>query len=300
MKIKEFMKKYLIGFILGVVSACTVSVIAATYFPSNDVTYDNKESGLKSTNVQGAIDELYVECTTVPTGEQIIEDNNLEKDPYECRYFFTGANPNNYVTFNNETAGWRIISVECDGTIKIMRILTGENRAWNTGSNNNWNQSELNTYVNNTYYNGLNSIAKNQIVSHTWGIGSVTYENNNIADQINDENVAKWQGKIALPTVSEYLRTNSNTNCKTFITYNNNYNTCKNTTWMFNNSNWWTMSAFDGNTLDVYYISANGNFPLLGNTAYLYAGERPTLYLSSDIKITGGNGSQSDPYQISM
>ena len=68
MKIKEFMKKYLIGFILGAVSACTVSVIAATYFPSNDVTYDNKESGLKSTNVQGAIDELYVECTTVPTG----------------------------------------------------------------------------------------------------------------------------------------------------------------------------------------------------------------------------------------
>ena len=86
----------------------------------------------------------------------------------------------------------------------------------------------------------------------------------------------KWQGKIALPTVSEYLRTNSNTNCKTFITYNNNYNTCKNTTWMFNNSNWCgPCQLFDGNTLDVYYISANGNFPLLGNTAYLYAGERP-------------------------
>ena len=32
-----------------------------------------------------------------------------------------GANPNNYVTFNNETAGWRIISINSDGTIKIMR-----------------------------------------------------------------------------------------------------------------------------------------------------------------------------------
>ena len=61
-KTKEFLKKYLIGFVLGVVSACTVSVIAATYFPSNDVTYDNKESGLSSTNVQGAIDELYKTC----------------------------------------------------------------------------------------------------------------------------------------------------------------------------------------------------------------------------------------------
>ena len=58
-KTKQFLKKYLIGFILGVVSAGVVIVYAETYFPSNDVTYDNTESGLTSTNVQGAIDELY-------------------------------------------------------------------------------------------------------------------------------------------------------------------------------------------------------------------------------------------------
>ena len=97
------------------------------------MTYDNKESGLSSTDVQGAIDELYGVCTAKPPGEQIIEDNGLEKDPYECRYFFTGTNPNNYVTFNGETAGWRIISVGCDGTIKIMKttnINTGNSLAW--------------------------------------------------------------------------------------------------------------------------------------------------------------------------
>ena len=120
-KIKEFLKSYLVGLILGIVVSGTIGVIAATYFPSKDVTYDNKESGLSSTDVQGAIDELYGVCTAKPPGEQIIEDNGLEKDPYECRYFFTGTNPNNYVTFNGETAGWRIISVGCDGTIKIMK-----------------------------------------------------------------------------------------------------------------------------------------------------------------------------------
>ena len=99
------------GFSKGLIICGTISVIAATYFPSNDVTYDNKESGLTSTNVQGAIDELYGVCTAKPpAGETIIENAGLEKDPYECRYFFTGANPNNYITFNDEPAGWRIIS----------------------------------------------------------------------------------------------------------------------------------------------------------------------------------------------
>ena len=132
-KTKEFLKKNLIGFILGVVSACTISVIAATYFPSNDVTYDNKESGLTSTNVQGAIDELYGVCTAEPSAaDQIIEDAGLEKDPYECRYFFTGKSINNFITFNNEK--WRIISIECDGTIKIIRNAGIGNREWDTSS----------------------------------------------------------------------------------------------------------------------------------------------------------------------
>ena len=62
-KIKRFWKRYLIGFITGMIVCGTVSVIAATYFPSSDVTYDNKTSGLESNNVQGAINELYNVCT---------------------------------------------------------------------------------------------------------------------------------------------------------------------------------------------------------------------------------------------
>ena len=42
----------------------TTSVYAVTYFPSNQVTYDNKTSGLKSSDVQGAIDELYSTCSS--------------------------------------------------------------------------------------------------------------------------------------------------------------------------------------------------------------------------------------------
>ncbi len=305
-KTKEFLKKYLIGFILGIVSACTISVIAATYFPSNDVTYDNKESGLVSTNVQGAIDELYTECTTIPAGDQIIEDAGLEKDPYECRYFFTGANPNNYITFNGEEAGWRIISVECDGTIKIVRINSIANKKWHTIYSNDWTSASLNTYLNSTYYNGLNSIAKSQIIAKNFSIGKIINENNDLATQVNDENEATWKGKIALITVSEYIRSNSNkSSCGTFSTNNSNFSTCVNTNWLNNTNGWliWTLSTI-GDNGEVYDIYTNASPYNQGRISIDYTnGElpiRPTIYLSSDIKITGGDGSQSNPYEISL
>ena len=61
-KIKEFLKRYLIGFILGAILFGSISVKAMSEFYSNDVTYDNKKSGLTSTNVKSAIDELYNKC----------------------------------------------------------------------------------------------------------------------------------------------------------------------------------------------------------------------------------------------
>ncbi len=40
-KIKKIILGYLPGFIMGIIICGGISVIAATYFPSNDVTYDN-------------------------------------------------------------------------------------------------------------------------------------------------------------------------------------------------------------------------------------------------------------------
>ena len=40
-KIKDFTKKYLIGFFIGLILFTVVGVKAATYFPSNQTTYNN-------------------------------------------------------------------------------------------------------------------------------------------------------------------------------------------------------------------------------------------------------------------
>ena len=64
-KIKEIVKNRIFMFALTALVFSVVGVSAATYFPSNDVTYDNTQSGLTSTNVQEAIDELYKNCSVM-------------------------------------------------------------------------------------------------------------------------------------------------------------------------------------------------------------------------------------------
>ena len=295
-KLKKIVFGYLPGFITGIIVCGTVSVIAATYFPSSDVTYDNKKSGLTSTNVQGAIDELYTTCFPLTAGEQIIEENNLEQDSYECRYFFVGSNPNNYITFNNES--WRIISIGCDNTIKIMRDESIGNMSWDIPGSNNWNRpADLNTYLNSTYYNSLTSTAQKQIVAATYYAGGITENNNDLQNQINDEKLVVSNVKVALPTVSEYLRTNSNDNCKTYNANNDNYNTCKNSNWMYYSSNfWWTLSPRHGDSNFVFYGTSSGNLSFYMSS--YDASVRPVVTLSSSVKITGGDGSQSNTYII--
>ena len=309
---KEKIKKNLIGFILGVITAFSISVIAMAFFPSKDVTYDNKESGLKSTNVQGAIDELYAECTYVPTGGEAILENTdivtsgdgLYADEYEeGKYTYKGANPNNYVTFNDEKAGWRIISINSDGTIKIMKEAIIGDIAWDKSGgvlgSNDWNRpADLNTYLNGDYYNSLISTAQSQIVDGTYYVGDITYDNNDMQEQINDEKTVISKVKVALPTLSEYLRANSNKEqCGTFI-LNNNSDTCRNSDWMYIDAAWWTLSP-DFGISSYVFVFDSGSYITINEARSTNTAVRPAITLSSEVQITGGIGTESDPYILS-
>src|SRR5699024_1470223 len=83
--------------------------------------------------------------------EVVESGDGLYADEYEeGRYIYKGANPNNYITFSGET--WRIISVENDGSIKIMRNESIGKRAWDSSNSNNWARpATLNTYLNEEY-----------------------------------------------------------------------------------------------------------------------------------------------------
>lgn len=308
-KIKRILNSKFFVFILGGIIFSSVSVYAVTYFPSNDVTYDNTDSGMQATDVQEAIDELYNTC--FPPGptiggqpvDVVTSGDGLYEDEYEDgRYFFKGANPNNYIKFNNEL--WRIISIENDGTIKIIKKGTINKAYWDETGNNDWATASMNTYLNSTYLNNLSN--KDKVITHNWDIGGITPNNNNLSNQIKEEKSEKWEGKIGMITVSEYLRANSNAaKCSTISTVETNQYTCKNTNWIYidivpSNGYLWTISRNNSKTyvMDIYNFSNTNGTITSSNTNYAEDRTAPTLYLSSDIKITGGTGTQANPYTI--
>lgn len=56
--------KLIIGILIGMVLSITTVYAATILFASNQVSYDNTTSGLSSTNVQDALDELYTKANT--------------------------------------------------------------------------------------------------------------------------------------------------------------------------------------------------------------------------------------------
>ena len=114
------------------------------------------------------------------------------------RYY--GANPNNYVSFNNEL--WRIIGVFKDN-VKLIRNEKLGYLSWDTSESsinsgwgvNEWSQADLKNYLNTMYFGGttvtcyggrnnstttcptnrLDDASKSLIDNHTWKIGAIGY-----------------------------------------------------------------------------------------------------------------------------
>lgn len=92
------------------------------------------------------------------------------------RYIYRGSNPDNYITFNGEQAGWRIVSIENDGTIKIIKNETLGNKEWDLAGTRN---PETSTYcVNGTTY-GCNAWASTQNLVGTPSVFTLYYPNGN-------------------------------------------------------------------------------------------------------------------------
>ena len=137
-------------------------------------------------------------------------------------YRYAGADPNNYVKFNNED--YRIIGV-FDGKVKLIKTAPIGNRVWDSSNSNNWARpADLNTYLNTTWYNSLGE-NKNKIAKVTWYLGGpynfddftakMSYDDERNPAKVYNGNAPIWDGKIGLMYASDYGYATEPSNWKT-------------------------------------------------------------------------------------
>ena len=266
------------------------------------------------------------------TGNPLADDIGLVIDsPVYKNIRFSGASPNNYITFNDEK--WRIIGVfnvttidkdgkgKAESLVKIVRDEPlSDKTTWNTSDKNDWSQSSLQRDLNETFYNKIiknqESIAKVEwgLGGTTVGVGNTTYEDlykieRNIGGftgtNINPET---WEGKIGLIYPSDYGYASTVSNCPTSKLSTT---TCYDQNWLYktyeNNQkiNYWTITHYSSNkrndTKQVLYIDQKNKFIKIASTYnnnnnkyYVY----PSLYLKADTKILRREGTKENPHLI--
>ena len=245
-------------------------------------------------------------------------------------YRYIGANPNNYVKFNDEL--WRIIGVfdTDDGTGKVekrLKIIRNESigsYSWDEE----WSTAPLNTLLNSgayynrttgTYYNnsttasnvdftttGLTEKAKKMIGNAKWYLGepensgstksaSYLYKYER-GTNVYSGRSTNWTGKVGLmyPSDCGYATSGGETNRASCLSRElNNWSTgtdCTDNDWLVSGYWEWTISGFPLDFSGDLHDGVIYN-PVLN--------ERPVVHLNSAIKVISGSGTKESPYILS-
>ena len=283
--------------------------------------------------MQEQIENLYTDNSTILAYDGTA-DNNLRyigANPNNYVYF----NCDDYNNPSSSTCElWRIIGVFNENShgrsgeklVKLIRSDSLGNIAWDSADTNNWSTASLQKTLNGDYLNGKgtyaatgikNDITGNMIANVTWklgGTGSYSSASNGLASHwygyergtnVYSGRPTTWQGKIALMYPSDYGYATSGgatTNreaCLAKELYNwssSSYSDCKNNDWLFNSrTNQWTLTPNSLNSGSVSIVHLTG---YVGNNFHARDsyGVRPSVYLTSNVSISGGDGTMNNPY----
>ena len=294
-------------------------------------TKDNATATITTSSTKTGVDfikELY-------NDEEKRTANGLEKDTTsDANIRYVGANPNNYVEFNDET--WRIIGV-FGSNLKLVRddILTTysfDNKTTAQGiekdrGTSDWANSYLREFLNDYYYEGktitchseasgaakatnatitcpdinkINDSAKSMIQNTMWNLGSNASGTKPVNELYTKERGTQVYNGHAT-TSNDYIG----------LIYPSDYvfastdescsqdsfsRTCGNNNWLFKGVWYWTISPSSSRDNSVFYVGSGGY--LVSNYALCRVGVRPSLYLKSDIEIVSGSGTKDDMFKL--
>ena len=186
---------------------------------------------------------------------------------------------------------------------QLMKLLNS-GAWWNGTSGSYYNESTTATNVN--FTNELSDKAKSYITTSRYYLGGLYkegvmtnqfYNYERGTNRYDTNRPLYWDGYVGLMYPSDYGYMSGNA-CTTGTGLNDYVGECSNKAWSLNDSNYyWLMMPVSRSGGTVFYIDNAGIIDNgMGSNNTLYVS--PTFYLSSATSITSGDGTSSNPYQI--
>ena len=221
-------------------------------------------------------------------------------------------------------SGWGINQWGSSGSYEgadLMRLLNpgyeGESvnnsLYWNREGGNCYSGSKNATTVCDFSSTGLTENAKQMIDNAKWYTSasnpeitaseSYAEERASTTKQFTDEGITvtrttNWTGKVGLMYPSDYGYASSGCRNGEQLLVNYENETCTSTNWLYNSDDQWLLSPYSGRRNRVRYVNSNGYVHI--SSAGSTNSTRLVIYLSSSVKITGGNGTLSSPYDLEI
>ena len=164
--------------------------------------------------------------------------------------------------------------------------------------------------------NGLTEEEKSMISDAKWNLGGSSTYNDVTASMFYERErgatvysgrPTEWIGSIGLMYPSDYGyatsggSTTDRETCLNTELYNwdgSSASDCKNNDWLYTGSRQWTLTPRSSSSHTVFIANSIGNVSY--SLASLRRGVFPALYLSSNVKISGGEGTESSPFTLSL
>ena len=296
--------KYILVTIITMIILTIVSVYASSTINGSQVTYDNTSSKLSSTNVQGAIDEIYANTNNCPDGYLCKE---IKLTPEVGDYVKMTPTLTSYTTDTSKTGYtstqtinpselnlWRVLKVNSNGTIEMISEYTSSTSVYFRGKVGYQNLvGYLNVlaskYENSKYtsgsryigYNGQTEYISDSTVSDSSTGASSTAD---ILYQKDCESIKSILGTLVANKVG--------TSSKTYYWLASRYfYSSSSASWYYDGRSINTDGNLSGNDL-YYYRSGSFN---AGNGSNAL---RPIVILKSSITYTPAVGTSEDPFVL--
>lgn len=217
----------------------------------------------------------------------LIADSYVDK-----RYIYAGATANNYLEYSGKI--WRIISIEPDGTLRLLDSSANFSLLWDSGSQDMWGSSTLYTYLNNDYLSGITDISKVQ--SGMW-IPVMIYPSASAGTlaineyMLLEESESTLYAQVGLPSIVDYMKANNTDACK-----NGMLGASSCTSWLSEYASWtYNINAEQTTGYAYYFDNAASVKEAQTNTSHRVY---PVIILNRNSVIISGDGTVSNPYVL--